>query len=1022
MRIISVFLALIVFDSFSQKAYREGNVYGFKQKGDVIIEPVFEYATDFSEGFACVKKDGKWGFIDSSNNWLVKPIYDKIGQFNRGFAKVAQGRKVGLINVTGDQVLQPIYDQINYTYQSWVEMVKDEKKGLYAPAFKDVPCEYSGVGMNSNGIAYGKKASGLYDIYDQEGLILENQEHAFSKWNVKENLAVAVKNGKYGLYNIALKDWVINPAYVHIEPLHTEEYSEYNEFGELTKYTFVYALFTEVGEVNYSIRKKTNGVNQLSILKAGSLNVLEDNVVNYEQTEEGKGYNRAYDYLLTFSDGKKKMLNASLKITTGFDWREDQKFREARVTKEDGMTSLYFNDELLLKAESIKPLTVVEEYEDKAGNMSTRESLLDVPYLVVKQSDNVALYDADRNEFVIDNLPSNTEFKFENGDELNAYKITYSADGKMGVLSNSFAPTKMIYQDVVDFEYNPFMLLKMNDEYHLVTKTNRDSILVSGDSIELFDMQNSLVFLAVKSGKISFYNPVTKNILGSYDEIYRKEDFPSAVITRKGDLYGLHQVIEEVVLEPQVKSKSNFVRRDVYPYYFYETDTSLKGIDGYDYECLDMHDVDFDENGKMAIGYYDCKDEGTFVPVTDARFKEGYSEVYPFFHMKGMNNRYGVVNHMGDTLIPFEYKQLYFADLNGDWSPYGYEYDQILEAHGKKGKGLISVRDGKLTPMAYSDIQIAYDFSYDTKAVWLYDKKRVGLYVHNKGVVYPAIYKTIYSGYDYLEWETDTLLLKTKKEKWGLGNMNGEIVLPTIYDDIRSFFFDYSLPYGWNPVMELELKKKLGIYLPRKNKMILQPIYDEIQEMTRIEDHVYDAEGELYAYVVTQKGKKGIVDYHGNILLPVAFEDFKIYPFDNYDPVRPTLVWAELDGTKYVNINDPRDSAKAIQYNDSVFYDKVVGYSAYKFNGNEIVRKNFLTGEETFHEGEIVIEGVEFDILYQNGKYGAIDKDGNTLVEPKYESGDFMPFRETEVMIGYENGVKYYIYVFNNERYTEEEW
>jgi hypothetical protein len=41
------------------------------------------------------------------------------------------------------------------------------------------------------------------------------------------------------------------------------------------------------------------------------------------------------------------------------------------------------------------------------------------------------------------------------------------------------------------------------------------------------------------------------------------------------------------------------------------------------------------------------------------------------------------------------------------------------------------------------------------------------------------------------------------------------------------------------------------------------------------------------------------------------------------------------------------------------------------------------------------------------------------LIEPIYDNAREL---EYDVMIGYEDGVKYYIYVETNERYTEEEW
>lgn len=68
-----------------------------------------------------------------------------------------------------------------------------------------------------------------------------------------------------------------------------------------------------------------------------------------------------------------------------------------------------------------------------------------------------------------------------------------------------------------------------------------------------------------------------------------------------------------------------------------------------------------------------------------------------------------------------------------------------------------------------------------------------------------------------------------------------------------------------------------------------------------------------------------------------------------------------------------------------------------------------------------MIDGEEFDIFYEGGRFGAKDKEGKIIVEAIYEDAKFFSARR-EIMIRYENGVMYYIYVFNNERYTEDEW
>ena len=48
---------------------------------DWVIKPIFDLGRDFSEGFAAVELDGKWGFIDKSGKVVIEPKYDYVSAF-----------------------------------------------------------------------------------------------------------------------------------------------------------------------------------------------------------------------------------------------------------------------------------------------------------------------------------------------------------------------------------------------------------------------------------------------------------------------------------------------------------------------------------------------------------------------------------------------------------------------------------------------------------------------------------------------------------------------------------------------------------------------------------------------------------------------------------------------------------------------------------------------------------------------------------------------------------------------------
>ena len=55
-------------------------------KGDLITKSGFTKTREFSEGLAGVKVGDKWGFIDTTGNFVIKPQFDEVGYFHEGRA------------------------------------------------------------------------------------------------------------------------------------------------------------------------------------------------------------------------------------------------------------------------------------------------------------------------------------------------------------------------------------------------------------------------------------------------------------------------------------------------------------------------------------------------------------------------------------------------------------------------------------------------------------------------------------------------------------------------------------------------------------------------------------------------------------------------------------------------------------------------------------------------------------------------------------------------------------------------
>lgn len=90
---------------------------------------IFEDAQSFSCGYAAVKKDGKWGFIDLDGKLVVPCVYDKVRSFRNGVGAVSQSGKWWLLNNKGVKASEA-FEKINH-YDNAVKARKDGKWGAY---------------------------------------------------------------------------------------------------------------------------------------------------------------------------------------------------------------------------------------------------------------------------------------------------------------------------------------------------------------------------------------------------------------------------------------------------------------------------------------------------------------------------------------------------------------------------------------------------------------------------------------------------------------------------------------------------------------------------------------------------------------------------------------------------------------------------------------------------------------------------------------------------------------------------
>ncbi len=95
-----------------------GRIFALKGDGYVMLDEnlqlvsdaVYEDVKEFSDSsYAAVKKDGKWGFIDNSGNFVIKPEYEDAYSFSNGLAPVYSNGLWGFIDTNNRWAVEPLF-------------------------------------------------------------------------------------------------------------------------------------------------------------------------------------------------------------------------------------------------------------------------------------------------------------------------------------------------------------------------------------------------------------------------------------------------------------------------------------------------------------------------------------------------------------------------------------------------------------------------------------------------------------------------------------------------------------------------------------------------------------------------------------------------------------------------------------------------------------------------------------------------------------------------------------------------
>lgn len=96
------------------------------------IKPQFDDAKDFSEGLACVKIQGRWGYVDKKGKYVINPQFDEANDFSEGYASVRVGKEWYYIDMSGEIVSSPLpYFDVALPFSEGVALIRSDGKYRY---------------------------------------------------------------------------------------------------------------------------------------------------------------------------------------------------------------------------------------------------------------------------------------------------------------------------------------------------------------------------------------------------------------------------------------------------------------------------------------------------------------------------------------------------------------------------------------------------------------------------------------------------------------------------------------------------------------------------------------------------------------------------------------------------------------------------------------------------------------------------------------------------------------------------
>lgn len=108
---------------------KDGKFGYVNSSGEQITQIIYDDGFNFSNGYAIVNKNDKYAFVNQEGKLICPFIYDDAFNFNEGRAMVMVNNKLGYIDVHGELIIPTIYDEAKTFNDGYAIVGRDDKYG-----------------------------------------------------------------------------------------------------------------------------------------------------------------------------------------------------------------------------------------------------------------------------------------------------------------------------------------------------------------------------------------------------------------------------------------------------------------------------------------------------------------------------------------------------------------------------------------------------------------------------------------------------------------------------------------------------------------------------------------------------------------------------------------------------------------------------------------------------------------------------------------------------------------------------